>query len=154
MDSTIQDDERRHFSDRLKGALAASGYSTSPTAVAAEFNRRAEGAAVTVHGARKWLMGEAIPTQARIQILADWLNVRAAWLRYGDADNTDFPVPPRSTVDIDAAELRILKDLRLLSESGRALARDLVDSLLRNFSAPTRQSVDIPERPAPRKQRR
>lgn len=38
---------------------------------------------VTTLAARKWLMGEAMPTQDRIQLLAEWLNVSASWLRFG-----------------------------------------------------------------------
>lgn len=132
MDTKIQDDERRHFSDRLRNALQACGYGTSPTAFAQEFNLRAEGATVTVHGARKWLFGEAIPTQARVQVLAEWLNVTAAWLRFGDPDSAVASNSKRSTADIDSAELRLLKDFRRLPEHTRVVVRDLVDSLLRN----------------------
>jgi hypothetical protein len=29
-------------------------------------------------------MGEGIPTQDRIQVLANWLNVSPSWLRFGE----------------------------------------------------------------------
>ena len=56
MSSKIQEEERDHFSDRLKAALQAAGLDTSPTSFATAFNVRADGATVTVHGARKWLV--------------------------------------------------------------------------------------------------
>lgn len=33
---------------------------------------------------RRWLQGEVIPTQDRLQVLAEWLDVDAHWLRFGE----------------------------------------------------------------------
>lgn len=135
MNAKFQDDERASFSDRLKGALRAAGYELSPTKVVSEFNLRADGLVVTVHGARKWLIGDAIPTQARIKVLADWLGVSAAWLRFGDADNSEQHTLEPSAFTLDSAELVFVHDMRLLSDGGRALLRDVLDSILRSENA-------------------
>lgn len=135
MNSKIQDDERAGFSDRLKSALIARGFDPSPSRFVAEFNLRADGVAVTVHGARKWLIGDAIPTQARLQVLADWLGVSAAWLRYGEAGNNDVHSPQQSGFSINSDELVFVHDLRLLSEIDRQLLRDIVDSMLKRENA-------------------
>ena len=132
MDSRVEDEERVHFSDRLKASLARRGYAITPSAFSAEFNVRADGATVTVHGARKWLVGDAIPTQARIQILANWLEVSAAWLRFGDASNGVLAPSPALPVHLATKELQLMKDIRHLPESHWQVVRDLVDSLLRN----------------------
>lgn len=128
MNSKIQDDERAGFSDRLKSALIARGFDPSPSRFVAEFNLRADGVAVTVHGARKWLIGDAIPTQARLQVLADWL-------RYGEAGNNDVHSPQQSGFSITSDELVFVHDLRLLSEIDRQLLRDIVDSMLKRENA-------------------
>jgi len=135
MNAKMQDDERASFADRLKGALRAAGCEPTPTKFVSEFNLRADGLVVTVHGARKWLIGDAIPTQPRIKILADWLGVSAAWLRFGDAGNNDQHTPESGAFTLDSVELVLVHDMRLLSDGGRALLRDVLDSILRNENA-------------------
>src|SRR5881409_3250771 len=74
--------EREGFSDRLQQALRHAHYPPdSPTKLAREFNIRFSGRPVTVHAARKWLVGEAIPTQEKLRMIAQWLGVPAEWLR-------------------------------------------------------------------------
>src|SRR6478609_965484 len=82
--------EREDFSERLQQALRNADYSPdSPTQLAREFNVRFAGRPITVHAARKWLVGEAIPTQEKLRTLAQWLGVPAEWLRFGGtADET------------------------------------------------------------------
>lgn len=70
MDSKIAQDERVQFCRRLTAALISAGFQPSASALVREFNPRADGAAVTVHGARKWVTGGAFPTQERLRILA------------------------------------------------------------------------------------
>jgi len=66
--------ERESFSERLQQALKNAHYSPdSPTRLAREFNIRFEGRPITVHAARKWLVGEAIPTQEKLRMIAQWL---------------------------------------------------------------------------------
>jgi len=63
-----QTNEKEAFSRRLRQALAAAGNDDrSPTRLAREFNRRHRAGDVTIHAARKWLLGEAIPAQDKIK---------------------------------------------------------------------------------------
>src|ERR1700712_5144343 len=79
--------ERESFSVRLQQALKNAHYSPdSPTRLAREFNIRFDGRPITVHAARKWLVGEAIPTQEKLRMIAQWLGVPAEWLRFGGAE--------------------------------------------------------------------
>src|SRR3954451_3992025 len=76
--------EREDFSARLQQALRNANYSPdSPTELARDFNIRFSGRPITVHAARKWLVGEAIPTQDKMRTLAQWLGVPVEWLRFG-----------------------------------------------------------------------
>lgn len=75
--------EARGFSERLRKALDRAGVRPSPTAVANEFNLRFWGDAVTPHAARNWLLGVSIPTQDKLRVLAQWLDVEADELRFG-----------------------------------------------------------------------
>ncbi|MES2832268.1 MAG: hypothetical protein V4695_09780 [Pseudomonadota bacterium] len=82
--------ERSQFSARFKAALESTrGLQPSPTLVAREFNNRFVGRPVTVHAVRKWLVGEAIPTQDKLRALAKWLEVSVEWLRFGGAGERD-----------------------------------------------------------------
>jgi hypothetical protein len=81
--------EPEAFSQRLTAALVASDIVVSATVVQREFNALSPQAPVSAHAARKWIMGESIPTQQRLQVLAAWLKVAPNWLRFGD-DSEDF----------------------------------------------------------------
>lgn len=71
------------FSERLKSALEAAGVRPSPTVIAHEFNLRFWGRSITPHTARNWLMGNSLPTQDKLRVLAEWLQVAPEELRFG-----------------------------------------------------------------------
>lgn len=77
--------ETEGFARRLKQALDGVGVRASPTFVANEFNLRFWGRSITPHTARNWLLGKAIPTQDKLRVLADWLQVSPDELRFGRA---------------------------------------------------------------------
>ena len=101
------------FSKRLIWALEVLGITPSPTILQREYNSISNQPAITIHAARKWLMGEAIPTQGRIQILAEWLNVSPSWLRFGEQQSEN------KTTDMTAQEWRLVKGFRRLTEKQR-----------------------------------
>lgn len=72
------------FAERLKQALINAGHSIRPTDLAVQFtlNSQKEGG-VSMPAARKWLRGEALPTEEKLRTLALWLNVDPYELRYG-----------------------------------------------------------------------
>lgn len=133
MDSKIAQDERMQFSERLKAALTAAHLSTRPSDFARAFNARANGAAVTVHAARKWLSGEAIPTHEKVVVLGVWLGVNASWLRFGDADKgalSDEVIPESS---ISTPALALMNDILSLPDPAQQTIREIVDAFLRNY---------------------
>lgn len=75
--------ETEAFAHRFKQALGAYAVSSSPTVVANEFNLRYWGRKITLHTARNWLLGKAIPKQDKLRVLADWLQVSPDELRFG-----------------------------------------------------------------------
>ena len=77
--------ETQAFADRLRRALDAAGVRSSPTVVANEFNLRYWGRSITAHTARNWLLGQALPTQDKLVVLAEWLQVSPDELRFGKA---------------------------------------------------------------------
>lgn len=76
--------EAQMFSQRLQDSMLKAGYEIRPVVLEREFNQRYWGKSVTVQAVRRWLFGEAIPNQDRLQVLAEWLNVDPHWLRFGE----------------------------------------------------------------------
>lgn len=123
--------ERESFSERLQQALKNAHYSPdSPTRLAREFNIRFEGRPITVHAARKWLVGEAIPTQEKLRMIAQWLGVPADWLRFGGAEQAANP-DAAGGARFESADVKLIADLQRLDEHHRQLAREFIRMLVR-----------------------
>lgn len=75
--------EKSEFSERLKQAMVAAGYPVRPIVLEREFNTRYWGAPISVQAVRRWLNGEAIPAQDKLQVLAEWLQLEPQILRFG-----------------------------------------------------------------------
>jgi hypothetical protein len=128
--------ERNKFSERLQQALRDAEYTPdSPTQLAREFNVRFDGRPITVHAARKWLVGEAIPTQEKVRTLARWLGVTTEWLRFGGDPSGYERSPERAPADmstrLDSADVKLISDLQQLSGEYRTLAREFIRMLVR-----------------------
>lgn len=126
--------ERESFSERLQQALKNAHYSPdSPTRLAREFNIRFEGRPITVHAARKWIVGEAIPTQEKLRTLANWLGVPAEWLRFGGSEigapSSDPSQAPAAR--FESADVKLVADLQRLDDQHRQIAREFIRMLVR-----------------------
>ena len=115
--------ERAQFSKRVQAALLARGMPASPTELQRAFNARNPKLAVSVHAARKWLMGEAIPTQVRLRALADVLQVSPTWLRFGEE------VVVKASKPLSAQEHMLIQHFRALPASQQTHVLALVQSM-------------------------
>lgn len=77
--------EKKEFSERLREAMKARGLEVSGSVLERGFNTHWLGTPVRRQTAWKWLNGEAIPTQDKIQELAKWLKVEPQALRFGNS---------------------------------------------------------------------
>ena len=77
--------EKEEFAKRLSDAMVQAGYALRPVVLEREFNTRYWGRSVTLQAVRRWLRGEAIPSQEKLQVLADWLKIEPQVLRFGEA---------------------------------------------------------------------
>ncbi|WHZ10599.1 MAG: hypothetical protein OJF60_001038 [Burkholderiaceae bacterium] len=75
--------EKKEFSDRLRAAMKVQRLEISSAVLEREFNLRWSGQPVRRQTAWKWLNGEAIPTQDKLQELAKWLKQDPHHLRFG-----------------------------------------------------------------------
>lgn len=126
--------ERESFSQRLQQALKNAHYSPdSPTRLAREFNIRFEGRPITVHAARKWLVGEAIPTQEKLRMIAQWLGVPAEWLRFGGAEieHHNGDANGSHLARFESADVKLIADLQRLDDHHKQIAREFIRMLVR-----------------------
>ena len=130
MASTKDSTERLDFSARLQEALKNSQHSSeSPTELSRDFNARFAGSPITVHAARKWLVGEAIPTQDKMRTLSQWLGVPIEWLRFGgDKRSVDLG---DGNLNLSSNDLKLIADYQLLDESHRQMVREFVRIIAR-----------------------
>ena len=75
--------EKLDFAERLRNAMINAGYEPRPSVLEKGFNTRYWGRSVTVQAVTRWLRGEAIPSQEKLQVLAEWLKVEPHALRFG-----------------------------------------------------------------------
>jgi len=123
--------ERLAFAERLRQSLNQAGQvPDSPTALARFFNSRYDGQPITVHAARKWLVGEAIPTQEKLRVLAQWLEVPLDWLRFGEGKAVTS-VRQQAFSQYSKKDQAILENIRKLDDAHQEAVLALIQSLVR-----------------------
>jgi transcriptional regulator with XRE-family HTH domain len=77
-------------------------------------------------------VGEAIPTQEKLRMIAQWLGVPADWLRFGGAEST---APNGEALNglsrFESADVKLIADLQRLDEHHRQIAREFIRMLVR-----------------------
>lgn len=122
----LNEEERAGFSQRLKQLLVQANIEPSPTALTRVFNMRTHGRPVTVHAVRKWLLGEAMPTQEKLRILSAVLRVTPEWLRFGG----ETPLPPAEESPLSLQEYEWLELYRRLTKQQQSLLVQLISSMV------------------------
>ena len=123
-------DEKQGFSRRLRDTLKrAQADADGISAVAREFNLRYEGNPVTAQAVRKWLSGNALPSQDKIRALALWLEVSPHWLRYGEGESARAMRQEQAGYRADGAW--IAKKYDALNDSHKKMIAELILALLR-----------------------
>ena len=122
--------ESQAFSERLRKALEAVGVRPSPTVVANEFNLRYWGRSITPHTARNWLLGHALPTQDKLVVLAEWLQVSPDELRFGHASSgLRLAEADPELRELDMADREMIKRYLSLPKIHRKTVRDVVTAM-------------------------
>jgi hypothetical protein len=85
----------RQFAVRLREAMGRAGYPARPAVLEREFNTRYWGKPMTLHGVRRWLLGETMPSNDKIKVLAEWLGEAPQDLGFGEQDMDKVEEPRR-----------------------------------------------------------
>ncbi|MDA8444293.1 DNA-binding protein [Paracidovorax valerianellae] len=81
-------DPKQLFAEKLRQAMVAAGYEPKPSVLEREFNTRHWGKPMTLHGVRRWLLGETMPDARKLITLAEWLRMPVQELAFGTPDST------------------------------------------------------------------
>lgn len=76
--------ERHEFSLRLNEAMVVAGYEARPAVLFRLFNARYPGRSVSFQTASRWLGGQSMPGQDKLQVLADLFGIEPHVLRFGE----------------------------------------------------------------------
>lgn len=124
------DKSKAEFAKRLREAMRKAGYEPKPAVLEREFNQRYWGKAVTLHGVRRWLLGETVPAQDKLLTLAKWLGVEPQFLRFGDETVTAIRERrKRWDEGIGYQEREIFELFLKLSVPARKVAREVIVAL-------------------------
>ena len=124
------------FAKRLKAAMTDAGYELRPVVLEREFNTRYWGRSVTVQAVRRWLHGEAIPSQDKVQVLAEWLKVEPHILRFGAGPVLRVASQQmRWDAGIGYAEREMFEAYLTLSAAEKKTIRDVVMAFARARAA-------------------
>lgn len=123
--------ESQLFADRLRSALESSGVRASPTVVANAFNLRYHGRSITPHTARNWLLGKVMPTQDKLRVLAEWLQVSPDELRFGRAPGKTYVFETGDgPIAMGLADREMVDRYLSLSLAERKTIRDVVSAFV------------------------
>lgn len=121
--------EKIMFAERLNAALAAAGYEARPSVLEREFNLRYWGKPITFQAVRRWLRGDSIPSQDKLQVLARWLLVDPHYLRYGEGSAYSVSEPsPGWDISSTNEERHLLSRYRELPAAQRKMVRDIIET--------------------------
>ncbi|WP_256930674.1 transcriptional regulator [Pseudomonas sp. ABC1] len=114
------------FAERLHAALINAGYEPRPSVLEREFNLRYWGKPLTLHAVRRWLRGEALPTEDKMLVLAQWLRIDPQTLRFGDEVPERIGRENDQLAGLAHQERETLEAFLKLSHGRRKLVRDII----------------------------
>lgn len=127
--------EKLMFAERLKIAMVSAGYDVRPSTLEREFNLRYWGRPITFQAVRRWLRGDSIPNQDKLQLLAKWLCIDPHYLRYGEGSAHRVSEPHAAwEVSFSNEERHVLSLYRNLPAAQRKVVRDVLETFVKAYS--------------------
>jgi hypothetical protein len=126
------------FANRLRDAMRAAGYETKPSVLEREFNLRYMGKPMTLHGVRRWLLGESLPRQDKVLVLAEWLRIPPQQLRYGmEVEKRIEQQAARWDDGIGFQEREVFEAFLALPAPQRKVVREVIQAFAKAYPAET-----------------
>ena len=119
--------ENQKFAARLATAIDSKGLKQSPTSIANLFNSKYEGRPITPHTARNWLLGKSLPTQEKLVLLAELLEISPEQLRFGrSSEKTLISDFDGAEIEVANVDQQFFRRYLALTETQRRVVRDVV----------------------------
>ena len=124
---TSMNSTKQYFAKRLKDAMLALGLEPKPAVLERQFNLHYSGEPMTLHGVRRWLRGETLPSQDKLISLAEWLRIPPDELRYGAEIKTEI-IQARERWDeaISYQEREVFEAFLSLPAPQRKIVREVI----------------------------
>lgn len=124
------------FAKRLRDAMEAAGYEAKPSVLEREFNLHYMGQPMTLHGVRRWLLGESLPRQDKLEALAEWLRIPPQELRYGvEIEKRVKQQRARWDEGIGYQEREVFEAYLSLPVPQRKIVREVIQTFAKAFPA-------------------
>ncbi|WCM90516.1 XRE family transcriptional regulator [Acidovorax sp. NCPPB 3576] len=126
-------DMKQQFAQTLRQAMENAGYAAKPAVLQREFNSRHPAEKpITLHGVRRWLMGETIPSYPKLQVLSDWLGVPVHDLMHGTTVPSGRPTKtPNPSRPMGYEDRQVVEAFLKLPAAPRRIARDVILAIAR-----------------------
>jgi transcriptional regulator with XRE-family HTH domain len=107
--------------------MELAGYPAKGAVLEREFNQRDWGKPISLQAVCRWLRGEAIPSQDKLNVLAEWLQVEPQALRFGD-ESIQKVRAVKSSVDaaVSYAEREVFETFLKLPPDKRKVVREVI----------------------------
>ena len=120
-----------------------SDMAARPTVLEKGFNTRYWGRSVTVQAVMRWLRGEAIPSQEKLQVLAEWLKIEPHALRFGEQAAESIRTKRQQWDEaLDYQERETIERYLSLPVAQRKVVREVIEAFAKAFSVETTAVVD------------
>lgn len=142
-------DAKQAFAQRLREAMVTAGYEPRPTVLEREFNTRHWGKPMTLHGVRRWLLGETMPDHKKLATLAKWLGISIQELGYSDVPSA-HQVRERQPIwneGLGYQDRELFEIYLSLPIPKRRLAREMILAIARANAAEEANATDSRKRP-------
>lgn len=127
---------KQQFADRLRAAMVKAGLKPEPAVLERQFNQTYFGKAMTLHGVRKWLLGESIPPYDKIIALAKMLRVSPEELTFGLEVKKQVKEPSGRWLDgIGYQEREVFEAYLSLPVPQRKIVREVIQTFAKAFPA-------------------
>ena len=126
--------EKLEFAERLRNAMLAAGYEARSSVLEKGFNSRHWGRSVTFQAVSRWLRGEAIPSQEKLQVLAEWLKIEPHALRFGEQAAQSIRAKRQQWDDaLDYQERETIEQYLGLPIAQRMVVREVIEAFAKAF---------------------
>ncbi|MBW8077336.1 MAG: XRE family transcriptional regulator [Gallionella sp.] len=127
---------KRKFADRLKKAMLKAGYEPQAAVLERNFNLNYYGKPITLHGVRKWLIGESIPPYDKIIALAKMLRIPPDELTFGlEIKKVIKEERARWDDGIGYQEREVFEAFLALPAPQRKIVREVIQTFAKAFPA-------------------